>query len=138
MQRSSLERIQQMSKQAKILFVEDSDFFRKAVSMSLTKEGFKVIPASTGEEALRIAQTEQPELILLDLMLPKLDGMMVLRILRSSSNTREIPVIVLSGNPMERDKVTAQKLGITQYFRKDASPMNELVATIRTTLGVAV
>jgi len=106
--------------------------------MSLTKEGFKVIPASTGEEALRIAQTEQPELILLDLMLPKLDGMMVLRILRSSSNTREIPVIVLSGNPMERDKVTAQKLGITQYFRKDASPMNELVATIRTTLGVAV
>ena len=88
-----------MSKQPKILFVEDSGFFRKAVAQSLSKEGFDVSTASTGEEALKAAQSEPPALILLDMMLPKLDGMMVLRILRASTVTRSIPVIVLSGNP---------------------------------------
>ena len=124
-----------MSKQPKILFVEDSGFFRKAVAQSLSKEGFDVSTASTGEEALKAAQSEPPALILLDMMLPKLDGMMVLRILRASTVTRSIPVIVLSSNPMDRDKTEAQKLGIAHYFRKDASPMKELVASIRSTLA---
>ena len=125
-----------MSKQAKILFVEDSGFFRKAVAQSLTKEGFAVSTAATGEEAIQAAQSELPALILLDMMLPRLDGMMVLRILRSSNATRNIPVIVLSSNPMDRDKTAAQKLGITHYFRKDGAPMEELVASIRSTLAV--
>lgn len=126
-----------MLKKSKILLVEDSIFFRKAVAQSLTKEGFEVITASTGEEALKSARNDHPELILLDMMLPKLDGMMVLRILRSDAETREIPVIVLSGNPMDRDRVSAEKLGISAYFRKDNSPMFELVAAIRATLGQA-
>jgi len=125
-----------LKQQPKILFVEDSGFFRKAVAQNLTGEGFNVITAGTGEEALKSAQTDQPDLILLDLMLPRLDGMMVLRILRASSETRNIPVIVLSGAAVERDKVVALKLGISQFFRKDASPMEELVASIRSTLGV--
>ena len=124
-----------MAKQAKILFVEDSGFFRKAVAQTLSKEGFDVSTATTGEEALKAAQTDAPALILLDMMLPRLDGMMVLRILRSSTATRHIPVIVLSGNPMDRDKTEAEKLGIAHYFRKDASPMEELVASIRSTLA---
>lgn len=73
-----------MLKQPKILFVEDSGFFRKAVAQSLTHEGFNVTTAATGEEALQFAQSEPPDLVLLDMMLPRLDGMMVLRILRSS------------------------------------------------------
>lgn len=124
-----------MSKQPKILFVEDSGFFRKAVAQSLTSEGFDVSTASTGEEAVKAANAESPALILLDMMLPKLDGMMVLRILRASNATRNIPVIVLSSNPMDRDKTEALKLGIAHYFRKDASPMGELVASIRSTLA---
>ena len=74
-------------------------------------------------------------MILLDMMLPKLDGMMVLRILRSSAQTRNIPVIILSSSSMERDRTAAEKLGITHYFRKDESPMQELVASIRSTLA---
>ncbi|ABF39403.1 response regulator receiver protein [Candidatus Koribacter versatilis Ellin345] len=125
-----------MSKQPKILFVEDSIFFRKAVTQTLTNEGFEVQTAATGEEALQRAQNETPDMILLDMMLPRLDGMMVLRILRSGEKTRNIPVIVLSGNAMERDRATAQKLGISHYFRKDASPITELVTTMRAMLGV--
>ncbi len=125
-----------MPKHPKILFVEDSGFFRKAVSQTLVKEGFDVVTAATGEEALQSAQSETPDIILLDMMLPRLDGMMVLRILRSGEKTRGIPVIVLSGNTMQRDRAAAQKLGISHYFHKETSPMHELVATIRTTLGV--
>jgi CheY-like chemotaxis protein len=126
-----------MSKQSKILFVEDSGFLRKAVAQSLTNEGFDAITAATGEEALKFAQSEQPGLILLDMMLPRLDGMMVLRVLRASVDTRHIPVIVLSGNSMDRDKTAAQNLGVSHYFRKDSSPMEELVASIRSTIGVS-
>jgi len=125
-----------MPKQSKILLVEDSIFFRKAVAQMLTKEGFEVVTAATGEEALQSAQKDVPDMILLDMMLPKLDGMMVLRILRGGEKTRNIPVIVLSGNAMDRDRTTAEKLGITDFFRKDSSPMQELVASIRATLGV--
>ena len=125
-----------MAKQPKILFVEDSSFFRKSVSQTLAGEGFNVVTAATGEEALQLANAETPDIILLDMMLPRLDGMMVLRVLRSGEKTRHVPVIVLSGSTMERDRTAAQKLGITHYFRKDASPMQELVAKIRATLGV--
>ncbi len=125
-----------MAKQLKILFVEDSSLFRKAVARRLTTEGFEVVTAATGEEALQSAEAQPPDMIVLDMMLPKLDGMMVLRVLRSAEKTRNIPVIVLSGSTMERDRTAAQKLGITHYFRKDSSPMQELVASIRATLGV--
>ncbi len=125
-----------MAKQPKILFVEDSGFFRKAVAQSLTSEGFQVITAGTGEEALQLAATAEPDMILLDMMLPRLDGMMVLRVLRSNTNTRNIPVIVLSSAAVDRDRDAAFKLGISHYFRKDHSPMHELVASIRSTLGV--
>lgn len=126
-----------MSKQPKILLVEDSGFFRKAVARSLSNAGFNLIAAATGEEALKFAQNEQPGLILLDMMLPRLDGMMVLRILRGSADTRHVPVIVLSSNSMDRDKTAAQKLGVSHYFRKDSSPMEQLVASIRSTIGVS-
>jgi DNA-binding response OmpR family regulator len=126
-----------MLKQPKILFIEDSGFFRKAVAQSLASEGFDVITAGTGEDALKVTQNEQPDLILLDMMLPRLDGMMVLRILRGTAETRHTPVIVLSSNTTERDRTAAQKLGISYYFRKDSSPMEELVASIRSTIGIS-
>ena len=125
-----------MKKQPKILFVEDSGFFRKSVALCLESEGFAVVTAATGEEALAAASRELPDVILLDMMLPRLDGMMVLRVLRGRPETKDVPVIVLSGSAMERDRAEAHKLGISRYFRKDASPMSELVAHIRGTLGV--
>jgi CheY-like chemotaxis protein len=125
-------------KQAKILVVEDSGFFRKAMARSLTKEGFEVVTAATGEEGLRCAQAQEghPDLILLDMMLPRLNGMMVLRILRGAPATREIPVIVLSGDMVERDVTEAKRLGISYYFQKDQAPIEKLVAVIRSTVRI--
>lgn len=124
-----------MNKQTKILVVEDSAFFRRAISHALASEGFEILAAATGEQALKSAQ-ELPDLILLDMHLPRLDGMMVLRILRGAAATREIPVIILSANAMERDKQAAEKLGISHFFKKDSSPVGHLVNAIRSTLSV--
>jgi CheY-like chemotaxis protein len=107
------------TKQAKVLIVEDSGFFRRTIAQSLTKEGFNVV---TAEEGLKRAQEARPDIILLDLMLPRLNGMMVLRILRSTPATREIPVIVLSSDATERDIAEAERLGISHYFQKDRAP----------------
>lgn len=121
----------------KILLVEDSGFFRKALTQTLANEGFDVIAAATGEEALQLAGQVQPDLVILDMLLPRLDGMMVLRVLRAGQSTRNLPVIVLSGNSMERDRDAAQKLGISHFIRKDSAPMDHLVASIRSVLGAA-
>lgn len=123
-----------MNKQTKILVVEDSTFFRRAITHALASEGFEVLGAASGEEALKSAQ-QSPDLILLDMHLPRLDGMMVLRILRGAVATRDIPVIILSANGMERDKLAAEKLGVSHYFRKDSSPVGHLVNAIRSTLS---
>jgi CheY-like chemotaxis protein len=124
-------------RQAKILIVEDSGLFRKALARSLAKEGFEVATAATGEEGLRCAQEGQPDLILLDMMLPRLNGMMVLRILRSTPTTHEIPVIVLSREMNQRDIAEAERLGMSHYFQKDRAPVEQLVAMIRSTLQVS-
>ena len=126
-----------MSKLPKILVVEDSNFFRRAISETLTNEGYEVIAVATGEDALQSVKGNVPDLILLDMHLPRLDGMMVLRILRSNPATRSLPVIVLSGNAMERDRAAAEKLGVSHYIQKDRLPMDQLVLSIRATLGVA-
>lgn len=124
-----------MSKLPKILVVEDSAFFRRAISDTLRDEGYEVNSVGTGEDALQSVQTEKPDLMLLDLHLPRLDGMMVLRVLRSAEQTRNLPVIVLSGNSMERDRAAAEKLGVSHYIQKDRLPMEQLVLSIRATLG---
>lgn len=125
-----------MSKPAKILIVEDSGFYRRGLEHCLTRAGFAVMSAATGEEGLQAVQ-EHPDLILLDMMLPRLNGMMVLRVLRGAPATREIPVIVLSGTAMDRDIEQAEKLGISRFFKKDTSPQEQIVEAVRSTLGTS-
>jgi len=115
----------------RVLLVEDSKFFLKATSTVFEREGFEVITACTGEEALKVAQSNKPDIILLDMMLPRLDGMMVLRLLRNIPGLKSTPVIVLSGNASEKDQAQAKKLGIVDYFLKDATPATELVKLVR-------
>jgi DNA-binding response OmpR family regulator len=81
----------------KILLIEDSKFQRIANGRALTKAGYDVIHAKDGDEGLRIAREETPDLILLDMMLPKVSGLDVLRILKSDALVKHIPVMVLSG-----------------------------------------
>ncbi|ABF41234.1 response regulator receiver protein [Candidatus Koribacter versatilis Ellin345] len=115
----------------KVLLVEDSKFFLKATTVVFEREGFEVLTAATGEEALSVAQSKKPDIILLDLMLPRLDGMMVLRMLRGIPALKDTPVIVLSGNNSEQDRSQAKKLGAVDYFQKESTPAAELVKLVR-------
>ncbi len=115
-----------MPQKPKALLVDDSKFFLKAAASVLESQGFQVVTAATGEDALRCAQAEKPNIIFLDMMLPRLDGMMVLRMLHANPATRSTPVIVLSGNKMSYDIEQAKALGVVDYCIKDATPLETL------------
>src|SRR5579862_4943743 len=91
--RASVEGVMKM----KILLIDDSRVLRQTHQKALTKAGYEVIMASDGEEGLRIAREADPDLILLDIMLPKIAGQDVLRTLKRDARTRHVPVVVLSG-----------------------------------------
>ena len=100
---------------ARILLVEDDPAVRELVAQLLAAQGYDVATAASGDEALELALTVDPALVLLDLMLPGIDGYTVLRELRARS---EVPVIVLSGRQREQDRVRALELGADAYLTK--------------------
>ena len=113
-----------------VLVAEDDFNVRLTLEIVLEDEGFEILMAADGEEALRAARESHPDVILLDQMMPKLDGKQVLKALRQDDSTREIPVLVLSG--MERG-VAADWAG-AQFIGKPFSP-EELVRRIRAVLA---
>jgi CheY-like chemotaxis protein len=115
----------------KLLLVGDSGFFRRALAEILEQEGFEVLMAGDGQEAYRVSQTERPALIILDMLMPKLDGMMVLRLLRANHLTRSIPVLVFSGHEQERDVREAMRLGAAAYCSKAALDFATLITMIQ-------
>jgi CheY-like chemotaxis protein len=121
---------------SKVLVVDDSAVYRKAIAMALVEHGFTTLCARTGEEGIKVAETEMPALILLDMLMPKLDGMMFLRLLRGGAKTRTIPVIVLSGNNQERDIAAARALGVVDYISKDCMDSKEVAAAVWRALKV--
>jgi two-component system OmpR family response regulator len=116
--------------EAVILLVEDEKKLRDMVSTHLQQEGFIVAPAADGLEALRIWQEIKPDLMVLDLMLPKLSGWEVLKKIRQKDNT---PVIVLTARAEEVDKLLGLELGADDYMTKPFSP-RELSARIKAVL----
>ena len=101
----------------KILIVDDSRFLRLANERALVKAGHVVITASDGEEGLRLAQERKPDLVVLDMMLPKLSGPDVLRALRKDADTAAMPVMVLTSLPQcNKEKLLNE--GATSYFAK--------------------
>ncbi|MDD5281516.1 MAG: response regulator transcription factor [Candidatus Omnitrophica bacterium] len=117
----------------KILIVEDEKDIIKMLEYNLKKEGFKVIAARDGEDALDLALREYPDLILLDLMLPGIDGLEVCRTLRKDTKTAPIPIIMLTAKSQESDKVVGLELGADDYITKPFSP-RELIARIKAVL----
>ena len=103
-----------------ILLVEDSRFLRLATERALVKGGYDVVTAVDGEVALLMARERMPNLILLDMMLPKLDGLGVLRALKQDLQTANIPVIVLSGLG-QQNEAKLKKEGAAAYFTKSDS-----------------
>ncbi len=117
----------------KILIVEDDKDIIKMLEYNLKKEGFKVIHASDGEDALDLAVRQYPDLILLDLMLPGIDGLEVCKALKGENKAAAIPIIMLTAKSQESDKVVGLELGADDYVTKPFSP-RELIARIKAVL----
>ena len=117
----------------KILVIEDDVNIQELISYNLEKEGWEVACSGSGEEGLRLAGESIPDLILLDIMLPEMDGLAVCRELKLSAQTREIPVIMLTAKGEEADIVVGLEMGADDYLTKPFSP-RILVARIRAVL----
>jgi two-component system, cell cycle response regulator DivK len=103
---------------AKILLVEDNDMNRDMLSRRLVKRGFEVIMARDGEQALKMAQAEAPDLILMDISLPDLDGWEATRRLKARPETQAIPVIALTAHAMVGDREKCLEAGCDDYDSK--------------------
>lgn len=117
----------------KILVVEDHSDTLELLKYNLTTSGYNVVTAMDGHKALEQARNEKPDLILLDLMLPGLDGLEVCRRLKQETGTQHIPVIMLTAKGEEVDRVVGLELGVDDYVVKPFSP-RELVLRIKAVL----
>jgi len=118
----------------KILFVEDETALQKTMGDVLKKQGYEVVSAFDGEAALNLARKEKPDLILLDLILPKMDGFEVLEHLSKSEETKDIPVIVLTNLERVEDIDRALELGAKTYLVKANYSLEEVVEKIKSLL----
>jgi phosphate regulon transcriptional regulator PhoB len=116
-----------------ILIVEDEKDIAKMIDYNLKKEGYRTLIAHDGEDAIDEANTKHPDLILLDLMLPGLDGLEVCKELKKERKTASIPVIMLTAKAQESDKVIGLELGADDYITKPFSP-RELIARVKAVL----
>lgn len=119
----------------RILLAEDDRFLRKAAETALKRQGFSVLAAVDGDEALRMARTEAPDLILLDLIMPKLQGFEVLRALKADTATATIPIIILSNLGQDSDVKQAMEAGAAGYFVKANLSLQDLVKRVDEALG---
>ena len=118
---------------AKILIVDDEKNIVEGVKYNLEQEGFRVVVARDGAAALELARRELPDLLLLDWMLPEVDGLEVCRILKREDATKHIPIIMLTVKSEETDKVLGLEMGADDYVTKPFSP-RELVARVKAIL----
>lgn len=121
---------------SKILFVEDESALQKTISDLLTKEGHEVFSALDGEVGLRLARTKNPDLILLDLVLPRMDGFGVLKSLKNNADTKDIPVIVLTNLEEVADVERVLSLGATTYLVKANYSLEDVLEKVKQTLNV--
>lgn len=116
-----------------VLIIEDDRDIVEMVEYNLKEEGYETLSALNGEDGVELARRQQPDLIILDIMLPIMDGFEVCRTLRSNDVTAQIPIIILSAKSQETDKVVGLELGADDYVTKPFSP-RELIARIRAIL----
>jgi CheY-like chemotaxis protein len=118
-----------------ILLVEDDRFLSKAAAVMLRRRGYAVVTANDGEEALQAVRSAPPDLVLLDLIMPKMQGFEVLRALKSDAATRAIPVVVMSNlsQPEDRDRTLAA--GASDYLVKANLSLEALASAVERTLA---
>ena len=118
---------------SRVLIVEDEPDIRELVVHHLKREGYQVSAASSGEEALRQVQAAPPDLVILDLMMPAMDGLEVCRRLRQDPATVSLPIVMLTAKGDEVDRVLGLEIGADDYIVKPFSP-KELLARVRAVL----
>jgi two-component system, OmpR family, alkaline phosphatase synthesis response regulator PhoP len=118
---------------SKILIVDDEQDIVELVSYNLEKEGFKTVKAYDGEAAMGMVSSEKPDLMILDLMLPKMNGLDVCRAIRRNPETANLPIIMLTAKGDEIDKIIGLEIGADDYVTKPFS-VKELIARVRTIL----
>ena len=119
----------------RILLVEDDDALANVYVMRLQAEGFDIRRVSNGEEALAAALNYKPDLVVLDVMMPKISGFDVLDILRSTPETKETKVIMMTALSQDTDKQRGESLGVNQYLIKSQVTLEDVVNAAKAQLG---
>lgn len=120
---------------SKIMLVEDDDSLREIYSIRLTAEGYTIVTAKDGEEALAVAVRERPDLIVSDVMMPKISGFDMLDILRSTPETQNIKVIMMTALSSEDQRVRGESLGADRYLVKSQVGIEDVVNVVHEVLG---
>lgn len=123
-----------MQKMQKILLVEDNEMNRDILSRRLEDKGYHVVLATDGVQGLSMARSERPDLILMDLSLPEIDGWEVIRRLKAEPSTQRIPVMVLTAHAMASDRAKAFAAGCDDFDTKPVVDFRKLLAKIETLL----
>lgn len=116
-----------------ILVVDDEEDLLELITYNLGKEGYRITAVATGEDALKTARSQLPDLVVLDLLLPSVDGLEVCKLLKNDPKTRHIPIIMLTAKAEEADQVTGLELGADDYMTKPFSP-RVLLARVKAAL----
>lgn len=119
----------------KLMVVEDDVALREIYSVRLTAEGYTVVVAGDGEEALAVAVSEKPDLILSDVMMPKISGFDMLDILRSTPETKDVKVVMMTALSSEDQRARGESLGADRYLVKSQVGIEDVVNTIHEVLG---
>jgi DNA-binding response OmpR family regulator len=117
-----------------ILVVDDEKYIVNILDFSLESEGFRVKSAANGEEALRMAVDDIPGLIILDIMMPKIDGFEVCRALKAKEETKQVPIILLTAKDRDADRKKGEEVGCDDYITKPFSP-GRLIDRVRELLS---
>jgi two-component system, cell cycle response regulator DivK len=118
----------------KILIADDSDMMRKIAKMTIGKDGYEVIEASNGAQAVELATREQPQLILLDAEMPEMDGWEATKLLKSNPLTAAIPILICTGHDLSDEDVLVKESGISGYVSKPYNPA-QMILKIKEVLG---
>ena len=115
---------------AKLLLVEDDNNLREIYSARLSAEGYEIVTAADGEEALAVAVKERPDLIVLDVMMPKISGFGVLDILRSTPETRDAKIMMMTALSQDSDRERRKQLGVDKYIVKSQVTLEDVVDNV--------
>lgn len=115
----------------KVLLIEDDQQISKVYEIQLKKEGVVTVVSRDGDEAVEIFSKENPDLVVLDLMLPKRDGFGVLEYIRKVEKNKKVPILVISNLGQKGDRLRAMELGATSYMIKVDHPIKDIINTIK-------